>query len=145
LHEVGVEELVKMHRALQPGDSLRRAAAGLLGKRIISGMRNEWSYRARVESLDALEAEPDEDYVEEFRASATYGPEWDDMIDSADALAGFDSVDDFRDARKVGRLMGGVPSHRPLPSMRAEELNRLQREEQRDLGRTPPFKNFGPL
>jgi hypothetical protein len=137
--EVGTEELVKMFKALQPGDSLRRTAAGMIEKRIISGMRKEWSYRSRVTSLDSLEAEPDGDYVSDFRAVATYGPEIDDAIDSADALAAFESEGDFQDPHLVGRLINGTPSHRPAPPMRSHELEEARRHELRLIGRRFPY------
>jgi hypothetical protein len=141
---IGREELVKMERL---GGSLRRTAAGMIEKRIIDGMRKEhWRQRERVRSLDELEAEPESEDERWYQAAATYGPEWVDQIESADALVAFENAADFGDPRLIGRLINGTPSHRPLPPMRAGELERLQREEQRDLGRIePPFKNFGGL
>jgi hypothetical protein len=134
---IGLEQLVEWDKR---GGSLRRIAAGMIGKRILDGLRREWSYRERVTSLDELEAELDEDGESRFQPVATYGPELVDQIASADALAVFQGAEDFRSSRKIGQWVNGSPSHRPAPPMRAREAELARQHELRLLGRYERFK-----
>jgi hypothetical protein len=137
---IGYELLVKWEKQLEPGDSLFRVANGMIGNRIRNGLRPEWAYQKRVRSLDELEAERDEDDVPRYQPAATYGPELVDQIASADALAAFQSASDFSDTRVIGRWVGGLPSHRPAPPVRATEVDLARQHELRLLGR--PLFNF---
>jgi hypothetical protein len=102
---IGLEYLVQEWR--KNPVSLKAAISWKLEKRIRDGMRKEWKAPAPVE------------------AEITLSPEFSDFeerIESLQALEMFQSIDDLRNPRLVGRYLYGTPSHRPVSTGGAPDV-----------------------